>query len=704
MSRQQNLKILAAVLVTASTALTSLAGFDQFGDPSGAMNVYNNVNGSQGDWLWYSGWGLADLQALTTDNRTFELLPNINCYNDTDAYWSDGNGDGNKFMDATTLFEMTIQSGQSKAMFTFDVDAFDLDPRYELVGFIKVLDPNNNYQPVFENYETVTNTGSIVISNSFSAAYSGMALQAGWMMSGLNANPADDWGSATVTATFLGVDSDDQDPPTPNPMTFASAPHAVSDSAISMTATTATDDSTVEYYFTCTSGAGHDSGWQSGTTYVDSGLAPNTAYAYTVTARDTSFSYNETAPSAAASATTQGADNEAPTPNPMTIADTDPSPVSIMLTATTATDDSDVEYYFTCTAGAGHDSGWQSSPVYVDTGLVPASNYTYTVTARDLSALTNTTAASSPVLVSTLANPGSGSITNSLTELSGASSSGQTLHELAKAGFEMADVTTAGKVVTFGPNGVTYNPSATWQSRNVLRTIGSDYGDGDFEVYATVIIQGTTEQASFIGVGQGLIGGWGVPDFELAGVNAINAEVQYNWCKMWTWLDGTAAVTAESAGISSVTNRLRMVHDATAQTITVEVDTDYIIGEAFVADRVLATNSTVGVWADMPQRIYMGAGAGVVVRDLQITASTVAPPVVPVTDLAIAPVTGGVELQWTGVAGQVYSLQYKTDLTAETWTADPSSGASDITATVDGPLSATSTVDEPAAFYTVVTE
>jgi hypothetical protein len=81
----------------------------------------------------------------------------------------------------------------------------------------------------------------------------------------------------------------DTDPPTPNPATFASAPSADSDSAISMTATTGSDASgPVEYYFDETSGnpGGSDSGWQTSASYTDTGLTASTQYTYTVQMRD----------------------------------------------------------------------------------------------------------------------------------------------------------------------------------------------------------------------------------------------------------------------------------------------------------------------------------------------------------------------------------------------------------------------------------
>ncbi len=89
----------------------------------------------------------------------------------------------------------------------------------------------------------------------------------------------------------------DTDPPTPNPMTFASPPVPLTDSSITMTATTATDLITppVSYYFE--SPDGHSSAWQSGTAYVDNGLAANTRYQYRVKARDNADPPNETATS-----------------------------------------------------------------------------------------------------------------------------------------------------------------------------------------------------------------------------------------------------------------------------------------------------------------------------------------------------------------------------------------------------------------------
>jgi hypothetical protein len=67
---------------------------------------------------------------------------------------------------------------------------------------------------------------------------------------------------------------------------------------------------------------------------------------------------------------------------------------SIVMQATIASDPSGVEYYFTCLEDGAHDSGWQDSPTYEDTGLATTTEYTYTVTASDKSGAENTTAPS----------------------------------------------------------------------------------------------------------------------------------------------------------------------------------------------------------------------------------------------------------------------------------------------------------------------
>jgi autotransporter-associated beta strand protein len=96
-----------------------------------------------------------------------------------------------------------------------------------------------------------------------------------------------------------------------------------------------------------------------------------------------------------------------PAPDPMSFAVAPQAGGStrITMTATAATDASGVEYLFTCVAGPGHHSGWQDSPVYEDIGLLPETQYSYTVTARDKSSNLNATQPSAPAAATTPATP-----------------------------------------------------------------------------------------------------------------------------------------------------------------------------------------------------------------------------------------------------------------------------------------------------------
>jgi hypothetical protein len=106
-----------------------------------------------------------------------------------------------------------------------------------------------------------------------------------------------------LAGEMLGLQPDTT-APTPDPMSFATAPNALGQTSITMTATTATDPSGVEYFFECTAGGGHSSAWQDSPIYTDTGLTAATQYSYRVRARDKSAAQTATAWSAPASATT----------------------------------------------------------------------------------------------------------------------------------------------------------------------------------------------------------------------------------------------------------------------------------------------------------------------------------------------------------------------------------------------------------------
>jgi len=107
----------------------------------------------------------------------------------------------------------------------------------------------------------------------------------------------------------LGGGGGDTTPPTPNPASFASLPTADGDTSISMTANVGSDPSgPVLYLFDEISGnpGATDSGWQTSTSYTDTGLTPGTQYTYTVAMMDQEGNFGSASPGASATTTGGG--------------------------------------------------------------------------------------------------------------------------------------------------------------------------------------------------------------------------------------------------------------------------------------------------------------------------------------------------------------------------------------------------------------
>jgi hypothetical protein len=126
------------------------------------------------------------------------------------------------------------------------------------------------------------------------------------------------WDDAFMTVLDMVqvfVAAGDLEPPSPDPMTWASPPMLLDRRRVTMTATTASDPCGVEYHFDCVSGGGDDSGWQEDPNYTDDDLAAGTEYTYRVKARDKSANQNETDWSIAVAVTTPNdiyVDDDAP--------------------------------------------------------------------------------------------------------------------------------------------------------------------------------------------------------------------------------------------------------------------------------------------------------------------------------------------------------------------------------------------------------
>ncbi|MCX6344164.1 MAG: DUF6055 domain-containing protein [Armatimonadetes bacterium] len=174
--------------------------------------------------------------------------------------------------------------------------------------------------------------------------------------------------------------------PTPVALTFdpvTKLPVIQSDNSITMSATPGTDASGwVEYYFQCTSGGGHDSGWVSFNKYTDVGLTPGVAYTYVVRMRDKNA--NTTADSAPASATTLVC--TAPAQPTFAYGPVGISSTAVTMTANKVTSPSGrVEYNFIKfipIVGTIGSSGWQSSSTWTDTA-VSSGTFSYKFQVRD---------------------------------------------------------------------------------------------------------------------------------------------------------------------------------------------------------------------------------------------------------------------------------------------------------------------------------
>ena len=140
------------------------------------------------------------------------------------------------------------------------------------------------------------------------------------------------------------------------------------------------------------------------TNYSDTGLSPGTTYSYSVAASDAAGNVST---ATNASATTPGAGGDTTPPStPTGLMATVAGPTAINLQWNASTDNVGVTGYI-----VRRDGGPVATPTgtsYADTGLSPATTYTYTVAARD--AAGNTSPQSSPPVMATTGQAGGGTL------------------------------------------------------------------------------------------------------------------------------------------------------------------------------------------------------------------------------------------------------------------------------------------------------
>ena len=221
---KKNIVALLAGLIAVCSNYTALAGVVTI-DGSQTWNGYMNVfdltgSGGKGGFQFGSGWGLGAVKSTVTGN-TITLEPNYNCFNATDAYWSNYRPAGvdpvteepygavtgtigNKWMEGNTFVEKGPGVLSGTFTFTGNVDSYSLASGYSLIAFIKGLNPNNGYSAdIFRQAAIGSGTTSFSLSADLTGA-SGLIMQYGFTVSGRNANPAETGlGSAVISAAAI---------------------------------------------------------------------------------------------------------------------------------------------------------------------------------------------------------------------------------------------------------------------------------------------------------------------------------------------------------------------------------------------------------------------------------------------------------------------------------------------------------------------
>ena len=205
-------KIILGLLVAISSIMTPLSHAIVVGvDPTANWVGYMNVHAK--DWSWYafgSPWTVSALKTTVSANG-LTLQPNFNCYADNvngapgdRAFWTDGAGGGNKWMEGSTLVEKAAGVLSGSLTFTGNVDSYSLASGYSVIAFIKGLNAGNNYSTdLFQQVAIGSGTSSFSVSADLTGA-SGLIMQYGFTVSGKNANPAQSGlGSAVISAAAI---------------------------------------------------------------------------------------------------------------------------------------------------------------------------------------------------------------------------------------------------------------------------------------------------------------------------------------------------------------------------------------------------------------------------------------------------------------------------------------------------------------------
>ena len=173
----------------------------------GFMNVFENPNDPNpccgGGFVFNSFWAVPDLKTeLDFAGNTITLKPNYNTYNANDPFWSDGNGNGNKIMEANTLIENGAWNG-TDVTFSGSVVSNTLNSEYAAKYFIKALNPATGFNDELNGAGIfdIPASGDFSVTIPAADLAPGLIVQCGFSVTGLNANPANEDANGSIVIT-----------------------------------------------------------------------------------------------------------------------------------------------------------------------------------------------------------------------------------------------------------------------------------------------------------------------------------------------------------------------------------------------------------------------------------------------------------------------------------------------------------------------
>ncbi|KOS05180.1 hypothetical protein AM493_03370 [Flavobacterium akiainvivens] len=174
---------------------------------NGAFEAGTNLAYEFGDqWVTFD-----ELKSVfNTGEGTIALYPNYTLYNAADAYWSDGNGNGNKIFEGLTFVERTDMEGE-QLVFSGHTNSSTLIASYHDTAFIKILNPAANWATEVMITVPLTPGEDFTLSTGDFEIGPGRYVQYGFSMLGLNGNPANEAATGFTVVTNA--------PPGENPIT-----------------------------------------------------------------------------------------------------------------------------------------------------------------------------------------------------------------------------------------------------------------------------------------------------------------------------------------------------------------------------------------------------------------------------------------------------------------------------------------------------